>query len=174
MQKFLTKSFIEVTDHISRKLQTRDSVGVVTYKKHLMDFTTTYKIFDRTNNLNDKLLKDKLTLDDMKEISNQDDLITKNMLASEGKIKKRQNNYLWSPIPEQAILEVSLWMLIISEIKNEVSKEMQIQRIISQLEAPPHIERHSIKVVVNYFRLAKKSLKQIQTDTTNHREKFLQ
>ena len=59
-----------------------------------MDFTTTHKIFDRTNNLNDKLLKDQLTPDDMKEINNLDDLIAKGMLASERKIRKRQNHYL--------------------------------------------------------------------------------
>ena len=29
-------------------------------------------------------------------------------------------------------------------------------------------------MVVNYLRIVKKSLKQIQTDATNHREKFLQ
>ena len=39
---------------------------------------------------------------------------------------------------------------------------------------PPPIERYSIKVVVNYIRIAKKLLKQIQTDATNHREMFLQ
>ena len=105
-----------------------------------MDFTTTHKFFDRTNKLNDKLLKDQPTPDDMKEINDLNDLITKGMLASEGKIKKRQNHYPCFPILEQTIFEVSLWKLIISEIKNEVSKEMKIQRIISQLEAPPTIE----------------------------------
>ena len=39
---------------------------------------------------------------------------------------------------------------------------------------PPPIERNSIQVVVNYLRIAKKSLKQIQTDATNHRETFFQ
>ena len=72
------------------------------------------------------------------------------------------------------MLEVSLWTFVISEIKNEVSKEMQIQRIVTQLEAPPILERHSIKMAVNNLRIAKKFLKQIQTDATNHREKFLQ
>ena len=33
LQKFLANSFQEVTDHTSRKLQTRKSVGVITYKK---------------------------------------------------------------------------------------------------------------------------------------------
>ena len=110
----------------------------------------------------------------MKEINDLDDLITKGMLASEGKIRKYLNHYPWYPILEQVILEVNLWKLIISEIKNEVSKEIQIQRIISQLEAPLPTERNSIKVVVNYLRIAKKSLKQIQTDTTNHYEIFIQ
>ena len=54
-----------------------------------MDFTITRKIFDRINNLNDKLLKDKLTPDDMKKINDLDYLITKGILASEGKIRKR-------------------------------------------------------------------------------------
>ena len=139
-----------------------------------MVFTTIHKIFYRINNLNDKLLKDQLTLDDMKEINDLDELITKGMLASEGKIHKRQNHCPWSPILEQAILEESLWKLIISEIKNEVSKEIQIKRIIVQLEAPLPIERKLIKVVVNYLRLAKKSMQHIQTDATNHRETFLQ
>ena len=93
MQNYLANSLIEVTGHTSRKLQTRETAGVVTYKQHLMYFTTTNKIFDRTNNLNDKLSKDKLTSDDMKEINDLDELITKGMLASEEKIKKRQNHY---------------------------------------------------------------------------------
>lgn len=118
MRKFLANSFLEVTDHTSRKL--RETVGFVTYKQHLMNFTTTNKIFDRTNNFNDKLSKDKLTPDDIKEINDLDELITKEMLASEDKIRKRQNHYPWSPILEKAILEVSLWKFNISELKNEV------------------------------------------------------
>ena len=85
----MTNFFLEVTNQTSRKLQTRDSAGAVTYKKHLIDFTITRKIFDRINNLNDKLLKDKITPDDMREINDLDYLITKGILASEGKIRKR-------------------------------------------------------------------------------------
>ena len=88
-----------------------------------MDFTTTHKSFDRTNNLNNEILKDQLTPDDMKEINDLDDLITKCMLASEGEIRKRQNHYPWSPILEQTILEVSLWKLIISEIRMKYQRK---------------------------------------------------
>ena len=77
----------------------------------------------------------------MKEINDLDELITKGMLASEEKIKKRQNHYPLSPTLEKSILEVSLWKLIISKIKNDVSKETQIQMIIYQLETPPLLER---------------------------------
>ena len=96
------------------------------------------------------------------------------MIASENKIKKRQNQYPWSPILDQAILSVSLWKVITSELKNEVSKEMQIQRILRLLDTTPTIERHDIKVVLQYLRTSKKSLKQIQRDATHHREKYLQ
>ena len=89
MQTCLAKSFIKVTDHTSREFQTRETAGVVTYKQYLMDFTTINKIFDRTNNLNYKLSKGKLTPDGMKEINDLDDFIIKWMLVSEGKIKKR-------------------------------------------------------------------------------------
>ena len=107
-----------------RKLQTRDSAEMVIYKEHIRDFTTTYKIFNRINRLKNKLSKDQLTLDDMKEINDLDELITKGMITSKKKIQKRQNQYPWSPILEQAILEVSLWKLIAFEIKNDVSKEI--------------------------------------------------
>ena len=116
LQQFLANSFQEVTDHTSRKLQTRDSVGMVTYKEYLKEFTTTHKIFDRINNLKHKLSTEQLKLEDMKEINDLDDLNTKGMIASENKIRKRQNQYPWSPILEQAILEVSLWKLITSNI----------------------------------------------------------
>ena len=139
-----------------------------------MAFTTKNKIFNRANNLNDEISKDKLTLDDMKETNDLDKLTTKGMLALEGKIRKIQNHYPWSSILKKSMLEVSLWTFVISKIKNEVSKEMQIQRIVTQLEAPPILERHSIKMAVNNLRIAKKFLKQIQTDATNYREKFLQ
>ena len=71
-------------------------------------------------------------------------------------------------------MEVRLWKLIISELKNEASKETQIQRIIEQLEVPPLLERQSIKMAVNNLQIAKKSSKQTQIDATNHRDKFLQ
>ena len=58
LQKFLANSFQEVTDHTSRKLQTRDSAGVITYKEHLRDFTNTHKIFDRIDAIQCKLEKD--------------------------------------------------------------------------------------------------------------------
>ena len=77
MQTFLAKSFIRVTNHTSREFQTREKSGVVTYKQYLIDFTTINKIFDRTNNLNYKLSKGKLTPDDMKEINDLDDFIIK-------------------------------------------------------------------------------------------------
>ena len=51
---------------------------------------------------------------------------------------------------------------------------MQIQRIIRLLDTTPTIERHDIKVVLQYLRAAKKYLKQIQRDATHHREKYLQ
>ena len=159
LQKFLANSFQEVTDHTSRKLQTRDSAGVITYKDHLRDFTNTHKIFDRIDSIQSKLEKDILILDDMVEINDLDTLITRGMIASENKIKKRQNQYPWSPILDQAILSVSLWKLITSEIKNEVSKEMQIQRILRLLDTTPTIERHDIKIVIQNLRTAKTSLK---------------
>ena len=124
MKQFLANAFQEVTDHTLRKLQTRDSAEMVIYKEHIRDFTTTYKIFNRINRLKNKLSKDQLTLDDMKEINDLDELITKGMITSKKKIQKRQNQYPWSPILEQAILEVSLWKLIAFEIKNDVSKEI--------------------------------------------------
>ena len=80
---------IQMQNFLVDLFKIRDFAGVVTYKKHLMDFTTNHKIFDRANNLNDKLLKDQLTPDDMKEINDLDDLIIKGMLASKGKIRKR-------------------------------------------------------------------------------------
>ena len=89
MKQFLANSFQEVTDHTSHKLQTRDSVGVVTYKKHLREFSTNHKIFDRINNLKHKLSKEQLKLNDMTEINDSDDLIIKGMIASENKIRKR-------------------------------------------------------------------------------------
>ena len=49
-----------------------------------MNVTANNQISDRTNNLNDKLSKGKLTPDDMKESNDLDDLIIKGMLASEG------------------------------------------------------------------------------------------
>ena len=58
----------------------------------------------------------------MKEINDLDALITKGILASKKKIRKRQNQYPWSPTLEQAILEVSLWKLITSEIKKHSIK----------------------------------------------------
>ena len=130
LQEFLANSFQEVTDHTSHKLQTRDSAGVVTYKEHLREFTTTHKIFDCIDAIKNKLEKDMLLIGDIKEINDLDALITKGMLASEKKIRKRQNQHPWSPTLEQAILEVSIWKLITSEIKNTVSKDMQIQRTI--------------------------------------------
>ena len=107
LQKFLTNSFQEVTDHTSRKLQTRDSAGVITYIEHLRDFTTTHKIFDRIDTIQYKLVKDILGIEDIKEINDLITLITKGVIASKNKIRKRQNQYPWSPTLEQAILAVS-------------------------------------------------------------------
>ena len=162
LQQFLAKSFQEVADHTSRKLQTRDSAGIVTYKEHLREFTTTHHIFNRINNLKHKLSKEQLKIEDMKEINDLDDLITKGMLASENKILKRQNQYLWSPTLEQSILEVSLWKLITSEIKKDVSKEMQIQRIIGQMDVSPLIE----KVPLSGYRLPQKRQEILDADPT--------
>ena len=89
IQKFLENAFKEVTDYITRKLQTRETTGFVTYKQHLIDFTKHNHIFDRTNSLTDKLSNGTHTQVDMKEINDLDELITKGVLVSERRIKKR-------------------------------------------------------------------------------------
>ena len=89
LQQVLENSFQKVTDHTSRKIQNRDSAGVVTYKEHLREFTTTHHTFDRINKLNHKLSKEQLKPYDMIDINDLDDLITKGMIASENKILKR-------------------------------------------------------------------------------------
>ena len=45
---------------------------------------------------------------------------------------------------------------------------------MNQLEAPPLLERKSIKVAITNLRQAKKSLKTIQIEAKNHSEKFFQ
>ena len=102
-----------------------------------------------------------------------DELITTRMLMLERRINKKQNQYPWSPTFDAAILEVSLWKLIIFEIKNKVSNEIQIQRVLRKLKASPIIDRNSITVAIN-LRKAKKAQMNIQLDAKNHNGKFLQ
>ena len=59
-------------------------------------------------------------------------MMTKGMLKAEQQIKLRSNFHPWSPTLENSILELHLWQLIISEIKNKTNKQTKIEMIIEK------------------------------------------
>ena len=54
------------------------------------------------------------------------------MLQAEQHIKLRSNLHPWSPTLANAILELHLWKLIISEIRNKTNKQTKIEMIIEK------------------------------------------
>lgn len=82
----------------------------------------------------------------MKNTNDMDALITSGMLMSERKKKTRLNHCPWSPTLEATILEVNLWKIIISDIENDVSKKIQIQRIITKLNIKTPVDQKNLKV----------------------------
>ena len=137
--------FSEVTDHTAKKLHTRESAAVVTYKQHLMEIIKYHKIFHRINRLQEKLTKNLLKQEDIKDINDLEALITSEMLTNKRNIKNILNHYPWLPTLEVSILEVSLWKHIIFDIKNDLSKERQIQRVMKKLKATTLVDRNFLK-----------------------------
>ena len=58
----------------------------------------------------------------MSSINNLDETMIKGMLKAEQQIELTGNLHPWSPILTNTILELHLWKLIISEIKNKTKQ----------------------------------------------------
>ena len=119
--------FNEVTDHTTRKFQTCETAGVVTFKQNLIKFIQHHNIFHRANSFQKILKNTLLNQKNMKNTNDMDALITSGMLMSERKKKTRLNHCPWSPTLEATILEVNLWKIIISDIENDVSKKYKFK-----------------------------------------------
>ena len=104
---------------------------------------------------------------------------TKGMLKAEQQIKIRGKLHPWSPTLANAILELHLWKLIMSEIKNKTNKQTKIEQIIEKQAKYCPKEWHwqhrksRHKIIKQNLRKAKKQLRIVQNKAKQYREDHL-
>ena len=123
-------------------------------------------VFDneiRKNTLLNKYLTD---------INVLDDIITESMIHSEEKIKKSKFIHYWYPQLAVSILQVTLWEIYLSTVRNKKNKQHVIWKIVKKTNSfddqttPPNIDSNDKRHITYELKLALKNLKQIKRDET--------
>ena len=151
--------------------------SVCIYKTKPLKYIITNNIISRTNIIQEKIDSHTLTIANMNEVNEIDEIITKGMLLAEKSICFHRNNHPWSPTLVKAILDVQLWKTTISIVLNKQSRKKSIDNIINRMthynHSPKNIHCTNIKLLSKYLRESKKHLKGIKHEATNHREVHL-
>ena len=108
-----------------------DSVRI--YKTRLLNYIITNDIMSQTNKIQTKIDSNTLTIANMPEVYEIDEIITKGMLLAENPIRFHRSNQPWSPILAKAILDVQLWKITLSIILNKQSRQKAIDNIINRM-----------------------------------------
>ena len=114
-----------------------------------------------------------LTIKDMPQIDELDNLITTSTLAAETSLNRIENREPWSPTLANALREVSLWKLIKSDKQGKISKDDKIKEIIDTMKRPVNIERNCLKTITNNLKVAQNQLKKVKQNAATHREDHL-
>ena len=132
LHKYLRNPTQEYQDPQTRRLLTTITKGVQKYKGYLFKYIKDNKLYERISILQTKLKDKSLTIKEMNNINNIDEMMTKGMLKAEQQIKIRGKLHPWSPTLTNAILELHIWKIIMSEIKNKTNKQTKIKMIIEK------------------------------------------
>ena len=103
------------------------------YKTRLLNYIITNDIMSQTNKIQTKIDSNTLTIANMPEVYEIDEIITKGMLLAEKSIRFHRSNQPWSPILARAILDVQLWKITLSIILNKQSRQKAIDNIINRM-----------------------------------------
>ena len=68
----------------------------------------------------------------MIEINNIDITLTKGMLYSENKLSQNLHDRLWSEEPQNRIIHLSYWRVVVSQILTKISHSTRIRTILKQ------------------------------------------
>ena len=87
LEAFLKNSYIALSDHSSRPLQSSNTKNVISYKRHLKDYVVTHQIIEKAADL-EICFNKTITSPDHVIINKLDVLLTKGMIKVERMIKK--------------------------------------------------------------------------------------
>ena len=131
--KVLKQKVIEHQYPFNRKLQSNCPASIRFYKKYLEKKLTTQKVESKVNTMLTIAQKWKLTQEENEYLKKLDNQITMIMLNAEYKITSQQI-IPWSPELLIAIWTVTLWKLILTQLKTNTSQHKTITVIQQTLK----------------------------------------
>ena len=117
LRDFLKNSYVSISNASSRTLKYINTKSVVKYKQHLHNIINNKIVLEKAKLLQAKLNTNSITSNDFKQINHLDNLLTLGMLKFERMIVRDGLQFPWSPTLAIAILQLSIWRLIKSELK---------------------------------------------------------
>ena len=151
------------------------------YKQHLKHIVINKLVIEKAKILQAKLNTNSITPNDFKKINELDNLLTSGMLKAERMIARVGIQYPWSPALAIAILKLSIWKLIKSELKTNTSRQTKLQQITTRLhnldnQHPSSLipyKHHNMKSINNKIKTLTDNLKSIKKNSRVLRVAFL-
>ena len=103
------------------------------YKQYLKTILNNKSVPEKAKLLQAKINTNSITSTDFSQINELDELLTSGMLKAERMITRYGLQYPWSPALAIAIIQLSIWKLIKSELKTKTSRVTKVQQITTRL-----------------------------------------
>ena len=151
------------------------------YKQHLKTIFTNKFFIEKATLLQAKLNTNYFISTDFSQINELDALLTSGMLKAERMIARYGLQHPWSPALVIAILKLSIWKLIKSELKTKTSRETKLQQITLRLhnldnQYPSSIipyKHNNMKSINKKIKTLTSTLKTTQKNSRLLRDAFL-
>ena len=165
MRDFLKNSYASISNASSRTLQSTNTKSVVKYKQHLQNIVSNKLVLEKAKLLQAKLNTNSITSNDFKQINDLDNLLTLGMLKAERMIVRDGLQFPWSSTLAIAILQLSIWRLIKSELQTKTSRQTKLQQLTTRLH---NLDSQYPSSLIPYTNNNMKAInKKIKTFTTN-------
>ena len=165
LRDYLKNSYASISNASSRTLQSKNTKNVVKYKQHLQNIVSNKLVVEKAKLLQEKLNTNSITSNDFKQINDLDNILTLEMLKIERMIIRDGLQFPWSPALAIAILQLSIWRLIMSELKIKTSRQTKLQQLTTRLH---NLDSQYPSSLIPYTNNNMKAInKKIKTFTTN-------
>ena len=120
---------IEILSPFNRTLYSKHLQKITKYKNILQKQFLKHNTKNRSQNIYNKVERQKRNKQDERELNTIDNIITKSMLKVEQKVQRNKYTCPWEPEHHLIIKNIMLWKLILTQYKTILSRRIDIDNI---------------------------------------------